>query len=176
MAKRGRKKSKKKVYTCIGVGILLIAAVYVMYFFFVQRSLLNSNYSTDKKIEYIALEGQTEKVTTQKYMSDLGYTMRYDVENFKVFKHGDQDIYSLRDNESVGVIVEKTSKPNTCHNSVLVLKFSNCFTKKDAKTDEYYIYNSDGAYKITVKTPGGFEYEEGAKKRIRYMLNSFELS
>ena len=42
--------------------------------------------STDKQLEYLELEGQREMIMTQNYVSDLSYTMRYDIEKFKVFK------------------------------------------------------------------------------------------
>lgn len=162
-----------KTLVFLGVIVLGTILVYLMYHFFVKESDIMINMSTDKQIEYIKLEGQKELIITQKYVSDLDYTMRYDVNNFKVFKYKEQDIYKFINDERVLVVVEKALLPSSCSNTSSA--YSNCYMKLDNYTEKYYITEKKQTYQITIKTPGTVEYQEGARARIDFMLKSFKI-
>ena len=166
----------KKLLTFIGVLVLFIIIVFIMKYFFVDKSNIGINYSTDKKLEYITLEGEKELISTQKYISELGYNMRYDVERFKVFNYKNQDIYRFVDNERVLVLVEKSSLPSDCNAEPLENGYNNCYKYIDDTMDEYYISFNNKTYRIIIKTPGGKEFQEGVKVRINYMINSFGIN
>lgn len=167
---------QKKLLIFIGVLVLFIIIVFIMKYFFVDKSNIEINYSTDKKLEYITLEGEKELISTQKYISELGYNMRYDVERFKVFNYKNQDIYRFIDNERVLVLVEKSSLPSDCNAEPLENGYNNCYKYIDDTMDEYYISLNNKTYRIIIKTPGGTEFQEGVKVRINYMINSFGIN
>lgn len=164
-----------KVLVVFGVIILCFALVYLMNYFFVEKSYIKINMSTDKKLEHITLEGERELITTQKYVSDLNYTMRYDVNNFTVFKYKHQDIFKFKSDDKILVIVEKSGLPNSCTSGTLDMEYNNCYVKIDNYTEEYYISTNGKTYKITIKSPNTTEYISGVKTRINYMLKSFEM-
>lgn len=166
---------KMKVLTLLGVIVLMVSIVYLMYYFFVKKNNLQVNMSTEKKIEYIMLEGQKELITTQKFVSDLNYSMRYDVDQFNVFKYKNQDIYQFIKDERVLLVVEKSSLPNHCEASSLEMEYHNCFVTVDNYTEEYYISTNGLTYRITVKSPNNSEYKEGVKARMDYMINTFNM-
>lgn len=163
-----------KLMTFTGTVLLCLSAILLMKYFFVDKNNLGTNYSTDKQLMYITLEGQEELISTQKYMSDLGYNMRYDIERFSVFKYKNQDIYRFKDNFDVVVLVEKSEFPAFC-NKDYSLNINNCYKFIDDTKDEYYITNDKKTYRVLVKTPSGTEYKEGVRTRISYMINSFEI-
>lgn len=164
-----------KILTFLGVVIFGFILIYLMYYFFVTKSDIKINMSTDKKLEYITIEGNEELIATQKYVSDLNYTMRYDINNFKVFKYKNQDIYKNLNDERVLVVVEKSNIPSNCVTTPAENEYNNCYIKVDDYTEEHYISTSAIIYKITIKTPGTVEYKEGVSTRINYMLNSFNI-
>ena len=175
-SKKGKKKTfLSKVLIFFGVIVLISIALFVMKYYFVEKSYIKINMSTDKKLEYIILEGEKELISTQKYVSDLEYSMRYDIDNFKVFKYKEQDIYKFLHNDMVLVVVEKASLPSSCSVSILETGYNSCYVKVNNFTEEYYISSNGRTYKVTVKSPDTTEYEEGAKVRISYMINSFEM-
>lgn len=165
-----------KFLVFLGVLIFFFILVYLMYYFFVAKSDIQTNMSTDKKLEYVMIEGVEELVTTQKYVSDLNYSMRYDTNYFKVFKYKHQDIYKNLKDERILVVVEKSSAPSNCVQTSLNNEFNNCYIKIDDYTELHYISKSTDVYKITVKTPGIFEYDEGIKTRINNMISTFAIS
>lgn len=162
-----------KTLVVLGVIILSIAIVYLMNYFFVEKNYIKINMSTDRKMEYIKIEGEDELITTQKYVSDLDYSMRYDTSSFKVFKYRKQDIFKYLDSEKVLVVVEKSTLPSTCNN-VNNSEYSSCVITVDNYTEERYISTNGTVYKLTIKTPNSSDYAEGIKSRIDYMLNTFE--
>ena len=164
-----------KILVFLGVVTLGFIVVYLMYYFFVKGSDIKVNMSTDKGIEFIMVEGKEELIVTQKYVSDLQYSMRYDIAKFRVFKYKEQDYYKNLDDERVLVIVEKTNAPSNCSTSTSDTEYINCYIKVDNYTDEHYISNNNKVYKITIKTPGTSEYEEGTNSRIDYMLKTFNI-
>lgn len=164
-----------KILVFLGVAILFVAIVYLMNYFFVEKSYIKINISTDKKLEYIEIEGERELISTQKYVSDLNYSMRYDIDNFEVFKYKTQDIYKFINNERVLVVVEESLLPNSCSAGSLDMIYNNCYVKVDDYTEEHYISTNGKTYRITVKSPNTSEYESGVKTRINYMLSSFEI-
>lgn len=166
---------KGNVIIFIGVIILLIISILLMKYFFVDKNNIKENYSTEKQLVYITLEGQDELIATQKYKSTLGYNMRYDIERFKVFKYKEQDIYKFKANEEVVVLVEKSSLPTDCNSKPLETGYNNCFKIIDDSMEEYYLTLNNKTYRILVKCPNTPEYREGVKARIRYMLGSFEI-
>ena len=164
-----------QILVVLGVIIMCVAVVLLMKHFFVDKSYIKINMSTDKKLEYIKVDGNEELITTQKYVSDLDYSMRYDMTKFTVFKYKEQDYYRIINNEKIVVIVEKSTLPNTCPDSSLDMEYNSCYINLDNYTDEYYISTNDKIYKITVKTPSASEYTSAVKTRIEHMINSFKL-
>lgn len=178
---RSNKKINKKnatimrVLLILGVLVFCFTIIYLIYHVFFRNSNLHTNYSTDKKTEYIMLEGEEEVVASQKYISDLDYTMRYDIQRFKVSKIKKQDVFRFKDNDKVLVVVEKSEFPSTCKEGRLETEYENCYLKRDSITEEYYIKTKNNSFKITVKSPSTTEYQEGVLARIRYMLSTFEI-
>lgn len=170
------KTSSRKVLEVLAVIIFSFTIIYLTYHLFVEKSCIKINMSTDKKSEYIILEGEKELISTQKYVSDLGYSMRYDINKFNVFKYKEQDIYNFLYNNEVLVIVEKSNLPASCSVSLTEMGYNNCYIKQNKETDVYYISTNGKTYKITVKSPSSTEYEEGVKARISYMINSFKIN
>jgi len=165
-----------QILVILGVIILCVTIVYLMNYFFVKKSYIKINMSTDKQLEYIKVDGNEELITTQKYVSDLSYTMRYDTNKFTVFKYKGQDIYRFKNNEKILVVVEKSVLPSTCSDATLDMEYNNCYIALDNYTDEYYISKNESTYKVTVKNPNTTDYENGVKTRIEYMIKSFEMN
>lgn len=162
-----------KILVFFGTVIFCFILVYLMYYFFVEKSDIKINISTDKKLEYLMIAGAEELVSTQKYVSDLNYNMRYDINNFKVFKYKSQDIYKNLNDERILVVVEKSIMPANCVSTPAENEYNNCYIKVDDYTEEHYISKNESVYKITIKTPGKAEYSESTKTRVDYMLDSF---
>lgn len=164
-----------KLIILLGVIVLLIISIFTMKYFFVDKSKITENYSTDKQLVYITLEGQEELISTQKYNSTLGYNMRYDIERFKVFKYKEQDIYKFIANDQVLVLVEKATLPEDCNNEPLEKGYNNCYKMIDDNMEEYYLTSNNKTYRILIKCPNTSEYNSGVKARIKYMIGSFEI-
>lgn len=145
-----------------------------MKYFFVDKNYIKINMSTDKKLEYITINNEEELISTQKYVSDLNYTMRYDIDHFSIMKYRGQDIYKYINAEKILVIVEKSILPSQCSISANSY-YDSCIVKIDNYTKEYYISGNNITYKITVKTPNINEYEQNVNSRINYMLKSFKI-
>jgi len=165
-----------KTLVFLGVVIFCFILIYLMYHFFVEKSDIKINMSTDKQMEYITIEGEKELIMTQKFVSDLAYSMRYDISEFEVFKYKSQDIYKNLNDERVLVVVEKSTLPTNCTKVTSQTEYNNCYVKIDNYTEYYYVSLNNRVYKITIKTPGTTEYQEGAKTRISFMLNSFKMN
>lgn len=165
-----------KTLVFLGVAIFCFILIYLMYHFFVEKSDIKINMSTDKQMEYITLEGEKELIMTQKFVSDLSYSMRYDISEFKVFKYKKQDIYKNLNDERVLVVVEKSTLPTNCTKITSQTEYNNCYVRIDDYTEYYYISSNSKVYKITIKSPGTTEYKEGAKTRINFMLKSFVIN
>ncbi len=165
-----------KVLVVLGVIIFCISILYLMNYFFIEHNDIKINMSTDKKVEYINIDGKDTLITTQKYVSDLNYNMRYDVNNFTVFKYHHQDFYKYKDAEKVIVIVEKSTLPNGCIVEDNDNEYSKCTLEIDDFTEENYISLRGNTYKLTIKSPNTNKYEESIKARVDYMLNTFEMS
>lgn len=164
-----------KLAIIFGVICFCIITVILTKYFFVDKSYITENYSTDRKLVYLTLEGQEELTSTQKYISDLGYTMRYDTERFKVFKYRNKDVYRFINNEEVLVIVEKAELPKDCYVNSLQNLYNSCVKNIDDTMDEYYFYKNNNVYRILIKVPKTSEYAEGVMVRINYMINNFEI-
>lgn len=164
-----------KLLVFLGVIVFLIALVYLMNYFFVEKSYLKINMSTDKKLEYLSINNKDELLTTQKFVSDLDYSMRYDIKNFSVFKYKSQDIYKFVDGEKILVVVEHSKIPDNCTEINFDNEYNNCIVKVDNYTEEHYISNEGTVFKITIKTPN-VKDEENITKRIEYMIDSFEIT
>ena len=171
-----RKNNRKvmKILTFLGVVILCIILLYLADYFFVKKSYIKINISTDKRVEYLTLNNEEELVASQKYVSDLNYSMRYDIESFRVFKYKTQDIYQNLNNDNVIVAVEKSSVPSNCGNANIDNDYNNCYIIVDNFTDEYYISTSNNTFKITVKKPNTLDSK--TQSRIKYMLDTFEIT
>ena len=162
-----------KFLTFLGIVVFFIALVYLMNYFFVEKSYLQINMSTDKKLEYMTFNGKEELVPTQKYVSDLNYSMRYDVDKVTVFKYKKQDIFKFIDAEKILVVIEHSDFPSRCNVNDLENDQNNCTVRVNDYTLEYYIQSGQTVFKITIKTPNGAEEDETNQKRIDYMINSF---
>ncbi len=182
--KTRRSKSDNRLLVLIGVMILCAIAYYLSDYFFVKNSNLQKNMSTDKNVTCIDMSGRSVEcgdevkkitTTTQKYVSDMAYTMRYDTAAFKVFKYKGQDYYRFLNNDSIMVIVERGIIPSSCLTSNLENNYNNCYVMLDNFTEEFYVTKTNRTYKITIKKPGFNEYTEDIKARTLYMLNSFEM-
>ena len=171
--KNSKSTLKMKILVVLGILVLGFILIYLMKYYFIDKSYIKINMSTDKKIEYIKVDGKEELMSTQKYVSDLNYSMRYDIDNFKVFKYKNQDIYKNINDIRILLAVEKSSLTKPCSVSKTETGYNSCYVKLDNFTEEYYITTNGRTYKVTVKTPGSSELSEGTKQRISYMINSF---
>ena len=165
-----------KVLVVLGVIIFCASILYLMNYFFIEHNDIKINMSTDKKVEYITIDGEDTLITTQKYVSDLNYNMRYDVNNFTVFKYHNQDFYKYKDAEKVIIIVEKSTLPTGCIVEDNDKEYSKCTLEIDDFTEENYISLKGNTYKLTVKSPNTNKYEKSIKDRVDYMLNTFEMN
>lgn len=173
--KEEEKTFEMKVLIFLGVVISCVICIYLMNYFFVQKSYLKINISTDKRVDTINVSGNDETILTQKYVSDLSYNMRYDIDTFKVVKYKKQDMFKYNKAEKILVIVEKSTIPSNCitagdevHNS--------CVITVDDYTKLYYVKEQGLTYKITVKTPDSSHYDDKIKSRINFMLSTFEVN
>lgn len=162
-----------KFLVVLGVAILFFAIVYLMNYFFVQKSDIKINMSTDKELVYLQIKDTEELITTQKYVSDLEYSMRYDVNKFTVFKYKQQDIFKLISDEKSLLVIEKSTLPSNCSETTLDNEYNNCYIKLDDYTEEYYISTGGETYKITMKSPNTETFEKDTRIRMEYMLNTF---
>lgn len=170
------KSFKKKFIIFLGTILFMAIVVSLFYYFFVYRVNLKINISTEKQIEFLEVDGQKVQLTTQKYISDLKYSMRYDVDKFKVFKYQEQDIYKGVEDEDVLVVVEKSQVPSSCgENTSLKNSYNNCNILISSDTEEYYVYKDKDVYKITVKLPVGIAYQKNYNEKITAMLDSFKM-
>lgn len=170
-------KAKKKLILLAGTIFLLLAIFISVYYFFFYRLNLQTNISTDKKIEFKQINGKKEQITTQMYVSELNYTMRYDIANFKAFSYRNQDIYKGIKNEDILIVIENSTVPSACSNSTTNPKstYNQCEIIIDINTTEYYMYNKNNAYKITVNLPPLIEDQNHFDERIDLMLNTFKM-
>lgn len=165
-----------KILVFLGVAILFFITTYTMYHFFVEKSNIKINMSTDKKLEYLTINGQRKMIMSQNYISDLSYSMRYDIESFKIFKYKGQDFFKNLNDERILVVIEKATTPSNCSTITTNTEFNECYIKVDNYTEEYYYSANNKVYKITVKTPGFQSVDEDTKARINHMLESFVMT
>ena len=165
-----------KILVVLGVIMVCFGLFYLMNYFFIEHNDIKINMSTDKKVEFINIAGKDTLITSQKYVSDLNYSMRYDVNNFKVFKYHNQDFYKYKTEEKIIVIVEKAKLPSECSASENDKEYNKCTLTKDNFTEENYISLKGQTYKITIKNPNTKEYDKNIKPIIEYMLKSFEMN
>ena len=164
-----------KLLIVLGVIILCIAIVSLMNYFFVKKSNIKINISTDKDLIYLTINNKEELLTTQRYVSDLGYSMRYDVDNFTVFKYKEQDIFKFISDEKALLVIEKSLLPSNCSQTTLANEYNNCVVNVDDYTEEYYVTTEGETYKITLKSPNTEEFNKNTKIIMKYMLNTFKL-
>ena len=165
-----------KILVFLGVIMLCFAIIYLMNYFFVEHNDIKINMSTDKKVEFINIAGNDKLITTQKYVSDLNYSMRYDINNFIVFKYRDQDFYKYKDEEKIIVMVEISKLPNNCTLETENQGYSKCTLIVDNFTEETYYTQGKKTFKITIKNPNTRDYEKNIKPLVDYMLKSFEMT
>lgn len=172
------KSFKKKIILIIGTVFFLIIILCLMYYFFFKKADLQMNISTDKKFEFVYFNNEKTQFITQKYISDLGYSMRYDIENFKVFKYQDQDIYKCTTNSDVVIKVEKSTLPSACSNSPASEKFTynSCEFLNDLANEEYYLYDQEKIYKITLSLPDELKNQNNYGDITSKMLASFNIT
>ncbi len=161
-----------KTLVVLGVIVLGFAIVYLMNYFFVLKNDIKINMSVDKQMVNIKINNKQEVITTQKYVSDLDYSMRYDINTFRVFKYKSQDIFKYLEAEKILVVVEKSTLPSTCSNNSSN-SYNSCVISVDNYTEEQYIKTNDTVYKLTIKKPNSSEYTSDIKSRIDYMISTF---
>ena len=161
-----------KTLVVLGVIVLGFAIVYLMNYFFVLKNDIKINMSVDKQMVNIKINNKQEVITTQKYVSDLDYSMRYDINAFRVFKYKSQDIFKYLEAEKILVVVEKSTLPSTCSNNSSN-SYNSCVISVDNYTEEQYIKTNDTVYKLTIKKPNSSEYTSDIKSRIDYMISTF---
>lgn len=171
------KSFKKKIIIFSGTILVLLLLFSLMYYFFYKRVDLQMNISTDKKFEFVYFDGEKTQFTTQRYISDLGYSMRHDVENFEVFKYKEQDIYKCITNSEIVLSVEKTSIPKVCNVNIVRLDsaYNNCEVTIDDAIKEYYIYDKKDAYKVTISIPPELKEENNYGDIIERMITTFKI-
>lgn len=164
----------KKILVFLGVILLFFAILYLMHFFFVKNSNLNINMSTDKKFDYINLADEKKQITTQKYVSDLGYSMRYDINEFKVLKYKTKDIFKYKKDDKTAIILEVVNSfDDSCVPSSANTIYNNCYIKIDSFTEEYYMSSGNKIYKMIIKNPGNNKYDDVSRSEINYMMQNF---
>ena len=159
----------------LGTIILCVSLTLLSKYLFVDKSNIKDNYSTDKSIIYISIMGEDKLITTQKYISGLGYNMRYDNEKFKVFRYKNQDIYRFINNLDVVFSVEKAIIPEDCVYKSGSLGVVSCYKKISDTMEEYYLTTNNRTYKIFISCPNNYSFEEGVKVIIDYMIGTFEI-
>lgn len=172
------KSFKKRIILNVSTILFVILIAFLMYYFFFQKADLQINISTDKKFEFVYFDNEKKQLITQKYISDLGYSMRYDIENFKVFKYQEQDIYKCTTNSDIVIKVEKTSLPSACSNSSTSLNFSynSCELLNALDNKEYYLYDKNNIYKITLSLPDELRSQNNYGDIIDRMLATFSIT
>lgn len=172
------KSFKKRIILIVSTLLFVILIAFLMYYFFFQKADLQINISTDKKFEFVYFDNEKKQLITQKYISDLGYSMRYDIENFKVFKYQEQDIYKCTTNSDIVIKVEKTSLPSACSNSSTSLNFSynSCELLNALDNKEYYLYDKNNIYKITLSLPDELRSQNNYGDIIDRMLATFSIT
>lgn len=178
---RSNKNNNKNVFvmktlTVLGVIIFCFILLYLMYHFFVENSNIKVNISTDKQIEYISVNGEDEMIITQKYVSDLFYSMRYDINEFRVFKYKEQDIFKNLNDERILVAVEKSTLPSNCTEIISSNEYNSCYIRSDDFTEYYYISLDNVTYEVIIKTPGQKDLNASLKANINQMLKSFSIT
>ena len=144
--------------------------------------------SSDEKQENIMIEGLEETITTLKYNSSVGYSMRYDKDRFNISKDEGMDVYSQENSEAYltvegydttyeQVVDNLKSEGKTLEevnvNGNKAMKYSK--TVGETLVTYYYIQAKDGVFIISVYNPNTVEYAEGWNNRIEKMLQSFEI-
>ena len=144
--------------------------------------------SVDEQTETIMQEGLESKITTLKYVSSLGYSMRYESELISVSKNNNMDVYSSKNNDKFYYTVEKIptsyeyittnldaqniSKTNINGNEVTY--FDRVISS--LLVNYYYIKAEDGTFLITINCPNSSEYVEGWLDRIDNMIKTFDIN
>ncbi len=148
----------------------------------------------EEKLNTIDVEGEKEDIQTIGVESNIGYSIQYDEESFKLERSGDKDYYRVVDMEDeIYFLVYHT---NTSYNDLkpdnveeITINGRNAFTKEliDGKEfdensevswdsdvlDTWYIDDDEGTYIIEVHY--FLEAQEGWGKRISQMINTFEV-
>lgn len=155
--------------------------------------------STDARKETIMLEGMEETITTSKYISSLGYSMRYDSDDYTVTSYNyaeGNDIYKCKSNPDIWFAVGGDFV--TSYNEYINKRMSTAKLDSYEKTTingydavyykstnfwdegmEYYlidINNGVGIFEICVNYPNTSEYNEGVGSRIKQMIQTFTIN
>ena len=145
--------------------------------------------STDERQETITIEGVEETITTAKYVSSLGYCLRYEKESLSVSQDEGMDIYSTENNSDMYYTVEgySTSYDSaisslkaegvTLENITINGNSAATYSKEvlDILQTHYYIKANNGVFIITVYHPNTSEYIGGWGSRIGQMIKTFEI-
>lgn len=171
------KSFKKKFILFVGTVLFLLIIVSLMYYFFYKKVDLQMDISTEKKFEFVYFDGEKTQFTTQKYISSLGYSMRYDIENFEVFKYKEQDVYKSITNSDVVLSVEKTEIPKVCKINIVRLDstYNNCEVAIDDGLKEYYIYDKKDVYKVLISLPPELKEKNNYGDIIEKMITTFKI-
>lgn len=171
------KSFKKKLIIFISTILLVILIAGLIYYFFFKKLDLRNNISTDKQFETIEVDGKKEQLVTQKFISGLGYSMRYDVDSYQVFKYNDSDIYKNIKDNNVVISVSKAKLPDACNlEKNEKFDYSSCELINGYDNLEYYIYEKKNIYKIVVSLPQESKDVNNNEIIVNKMLNSFKIS
>ena len=103
----------------------------------------------------ITLEGLEEEITVKKYLSNLGYSLKYDINTFKPERIGDVDKFTFIHDESIYLTIEKTLKSE--HATIGL--------------EEYFKTDGTTYLKITVHSKDTPEHIEGINSRISHLID-----
>jgi hypothetical protein len=171
------KSFKKKLIIFISTIILVILIGLGIYYLLFKNLNLKTDISTDKSFETIEVNGKNEQLITQKYISSLGYQMRYDVDSYEVFKYNDSDIYKNILDNNIVISVSKSKLPSICNlEKNDKFNYNSCELINGYDNLEYYIYEEDSVYKIVVSMPTESKNVNNNEIIVNKMLNSFKIS
>lgn len=168
------KSFKKKVIIFISTIILVCLIFFLIYYFFFKKLDLINDISTDKSFETIEVNGTKEQLVTQKFVSSLGYSMRYDVDSYEVFKYNDSDIYKNTVDNNIVISVSKSKLPSICSlEKNDKFNYNSCELINGFDNQEFYIYENNIAYKIVISLPQESKDKNNSEIILNKMLNSF---
>lgn len=145
--------------------------------------------SIDPQTETIIMEGVEESKNTLRYISSLGYSIRYNSDLFVVKKQDGFDVYSREvdyytPNLYFKVEAHKTSFESEIekipsYEETTTNGYKTIYFEKDVEgvlETYYYIKADDGFFLIVSYYPNTTEYIEGIGRHIKDMIKTFKIN